>query len=117
MAVAKKGDLLKEFISEKYLQNSIIDWLNANTSGMFWQNDSVGIRGRKRCNRFRPNGVSDILGVISGQAVAIEVKSPKGKLLASQLQFSERFRRSGGEYYVIRSLEDMTELAKVAGWV
>ena len=107
----------QEFISEKFLQNSIIDWLNGNTSGMFWQNDSVGIKGRKRCNKYRPNGVADILGVLSGQAIAIEVKTPKGKLLASQIQFSENFRHAGGEYYVIRSMEDLTELAKISGWV
>lgn len=115
--MAVKKTVVQEFVSEKFLQNTIIDWLNANTSGMFWQNDSVAIRGRKRCNRYRPNGVSDILGVISGQSVAIEVKSPTGKLLQSQIEFSQRFRRAGGEYYVIRSLEDLTELAKISGWI
>lgn len=107
----------KEFISEKYLQNNAIDWLNENTSGYFWQNDSIGIKGRKRCNRFRPNGVSDILGVIDGQSIAIEVKAPKGKVLASQITFAERYRRAGGLYYIIRSLDDLTELAKVSGWI
>lgn len=107
----------QEFVSEKYLQNNCIDWLNENTRGMFWQNDSVGIKGRKRCNRFRPNGVSDILGVIDGQAIAIEVKAPKGKVLPSQIAFAERFRHAGGLYYVIRSLDDLTELAKITGWI
>lgn len=107
----------KEFVSEKYLQNNAIDWLNENTRGMFWQNDSVGIKGRKRCNRFRPNGVSDILGVIDGQAIAIEVKAPKGRVLPSQIAFAERYRRAGGLYYIIRSLDDLTELAKIAGWI
>jgi hypothetical protein len=115
--MAVKKTVVQEFISEKFLQNAIIDWLNTSTAGMFWQNDSVAIRGRKRCNRYRPNGVSDILGVISGQFIAIEVKSPTGKLLQSQIEFSQRFRRAGGEYYVIRSLEDLTELAKISGWI
>jgi len=115
--MAVKKTVAQEFVSEKFLQNTIIDWLNTNTAGMFWQNDSVGIKGRKRCNRYRPNGVSDILGCITGQSIAIEVKSPTGKLLESQLQFSQRFRRAGGEYYVIRSLEDLTELAKISGWI
>jgi hypothetical protein len=115
--MAAKKTVVQEFVSEKFLQNNILDWLNASTSGMFWQNDSVGIKGRKRCNKYRPNGVSDILGVISGQFIAIEVKSPTGKLLQSQIEFSQRFRRAGGEYYVIRSLEDLTELAKISGWI
>lgn len=108
---------VKEFVSEKFLQNQILDYLNANTDGMFWQNDSVGIKGRKRENRYRPNGVADILGVIEGHSVAIEVKSPKGKILQSQLAFSEKFRRSGGSYYVVRSFEDISELVKINGWI
>jgi hypothetical protein len=108
---------VKAFISEKYLQNNIIVWLNESTDGYFWQNDSVGIKGRKRENKFRPNGVADILGVIDGQFVAIEVKAPKGKVSKSQIEFSQRFSRSGGSYYVVRSIEDLTELAKVNGWV
>jgi len=108
---------VKEFISEKYLQNQIIEYLNVNTDGMFWQNDSIGIRGRKRENRYRPNGIADILGVIDGHAVAIEVKTPKGKILQSQIAFSEKFRRSGGSYYVVRSFEDISELVKINGWI
>lgn len=107
----------KDFISEKSLQNEIINFLNEHTSGMFWQNDSIGLKGRKRQNRYRPNGVADILGVIDGQSIAIEVKSPKGKVLKSQIEFSQRFRRSGGLYYVVRSMEDISELGKINGWI
>lgn len=109
--------LSADFVTEKYLQNNIIDFLNTNTGGMFWQNDAVGIRGRKRQNRFRPNGQADVLGVLDGHAIAIEVKTAKGKLSAGQIEFGEKFRRSGGSYYVIRSLEDLSELAKINGWV
>jgi hypothetical protein len=108
---------LKDWVSEKFLQNQIIDYLNEATQGYFWQNDSFHVAGRKRHNRFRPNGVPDILGLIDGMSIGIEVKSPKGKILQSQIEFSQRFRRSGGSYYVIRSMEDLTELCKVNGWV
>lgn len=108
---------LADWVSEKFLQNQIIDWLNANTSGYFWQNDSIGLKGRKRHNRFRPNGTPDIFGVMDGLSIGIEVKAPKGKISKSQLDFASRYKRSGGYYYVIRSMEDMTELSKVNGWV
>lgn len=108
---------VKDFVSEKFLQNQIIVYLNENTDGMFWQNDSIGIRGRKRQNRYRPNGVADVLGCIDGQAIAIEVKAPKGKILQSQIQFAERFRRAGGLYYVVYSFEDLSELVKTNGWI
>lgn len=108
---------VKDFVSEKFLQNHIIVWLNENTDGMFWQNDSIGIRGRKRQNRYRPNGIADVLGCIDGQSIAIEVKAPKGKILQSQIQFAEKFRRAGGLYYVVYSFEDISELAKENGWI
>lgn len=108
---------VKDFVTEKFLQNQIIEWLNANTDGMFWQNDSIGIRGRKRQNRYRPNGIADVLGVLDGQSIAIEVKTPKGKILQSQIVFAEKFRRSGGLYYVVRSFEDLSELVKANGWI
>lgn len=108
---------IDKWVSEKFLQNEIIDYLNQATEGYFWQNDSFALKGRKRHNRYRPNGVPDILGLIEGMSIGIEVKSPKGKILQSQIEFSQRFRRSGGSYYVIRSMEDLTELCKVNGWV
>lgn len=108
---------VKDFVNEKYLQNQIILFLNEQTDGMFWQNDSIGIRGRKRQNRYRPNGVADVLGCIDGQAIAIEVKAPKGKILPSQIQFAEKFRRAGGLYYVVYSFADLSELVKQNGWI
>ncbi len=108
---------IAEDISEKFLQNRIIEFLNGETDGLFWQNDSIGVRGRKRENRYRPNGVPDILGVLDGVAIGIEVKSPKGKMLLSQLTFSERYRTAGGLYFVIRSMDDLTEICKINGWL
>lgn len=104
-------------VSEKQLQNRIIEFLNQATKGTFWQNDSIGIRGRKRENKYRPNGVPDVLGVIAGQFVGIEVKSKTGKLLPSQIEFSARFTAAGGYYFVIKSIDDLIETCKVYGWL
>ena len=108
---------LKDWVSEKFLQNQIIEFLNSSTEGTFWQNDSIPVPGRKRHNRYRPNGVPDILGLIDGHAIGIEVKSPNGKLLKSQIEFSQRFMRAGGSYYVIRSMEDLSEVLKINAWI
>jgi len=107
---------VKEFVSEKFLQNQLIDHLNRETDGLFWQNDSIGIKGRKRQNQYRPNGVPDILGILDGQAIGIEVKAPKGKMLQSQLDFSSRMKQAGGLYFVVRSMQDLTEIMKIQGW-
>ena len=99
--------------SEKMIQNEILDFLRTREIGYFWQNDSVGIKGRKRETSYRPNGVPDILGVVSGQFVGIEVKTPKGKISVSQEVFRERFIKSGGIYILARSVFDVLEICKV----
>ncbi len=107
---------VKDFVSEKFLQNQMIEFLNEETNGLFWQNDSIGIKGRKRQNRYRPNGVPDILGCLDGRLVGIEVKAPKGKMLQSQLEFSSRLKQAGGLYFVVRSMQDLTEIMKIHGF-
>lgn len=104
-------------ISEKHLQNRIIEFLNEATNGLFWQNDSIGVRGRKRENQYRPNGVPDILGTVKGQFIGIEVKSKTGKMLPSQTEFSIRLKKAGGLYFVIKSIDDIIETCKALGWL
>lgn len=108
---------LTAVMSEKHLQNRIIEFMNEATKGLFWQNDSIGIRGRKRENKYRPNGVPDILGVVNGIFVGIEVKSKTGRMLPSQIEFSLRFKKAGGLYFVIKSMEEMIETSKALQWV
>lgn len=117
MALNVNGKTMAPHESEKHLQNRIIEFLNVATKGLFWQNDAIGVRGRKRENRYRPNGVPDVLGVIDGQFVGIEVKTKNGKLLPSQIEFSARFIEAGGLYYVTRSLTDLVEICKVSRWL
>lgn len=54
-------------------------------------------------------------GIINGQSVSILVLA-KGKMTKRQIKFSSKVYRSGGEYYCIKSLEDICEIAKVRGW-
>lgn len=95
---------------EKKLQNVIIDLLNINGVGFFWQNDSFGIKGRKRENRYRPNGVPDILGIVDGRFIAVEVKGPRGRLSDSQIKFKNAFQANGGVYILARSISDVRPL-------
>ncbi|MCS6281469.1 MAG: hypothetical protein HUM72_12625 [Dolichospermum sp.] len=68
-------------ISEKIIENQILTYLN-NKKIFAWKNQSTGVfdpsKGiyRKSRNPHHINGVSDILGVIDGHFLAIEVKKP-----------------------------------------
>lgn len=102
---------------EVELKAIVFEFLWSLPNSIFWQNDSLGItKGRKRENRYRPSGIPDILGCVSGQFVGIELKVGNNKLLKSQLKFSSELMQCGGYYYTVRSIVDIQEIAKINGW-
>ncbi len=63
-----------------------------------------GIKGRTSPSK----GVLDIIAAYKGRAIAIEVKTPSGRLEESQKEFIEGWtRRGGGVALVARSLDDV----------
>ena len=54
-------------------------------------------------------GTADLLGVISGYAVAIEVKAGKDRQSESQKNFQECWERAGGVYLICRSVKETME--------
>ena len=101
-------------MTEKEIENEILDYLNLRTRGFFWKNQSVGIYDprkkvfRKTRNRHHVRGVSDIIGVFpSGQFVAIEVKTKKGRVSQHQKFFLDNINYMGGIAFVARSLDDV----------
>lgn len=56
-------------------------------------------------------GVADFLAFTAdGCKVAIELKDSKGVQSADQIKFQKRWERTGGTYYVVRTLEDFTNI-------
>ena len=101
-------------VKEKVIENEIMNFLRAN--GIFcWKNDSVGIFDpvkkvyRSNQNQNRIKGVSDILGIIDGKFVAIEVKSETGKLRPEQKVFIQEIVSNGGVAFVARSLKEAAQ--------
>jgi hypothetical protein len=55
-------------------------------------------------------GTPDILGITKdGKALAVEAKSAKGRMSASQEQFRAAWVARGGVYVIARGLEDLEE--------
>ncbi len=64
---------------------------------------------------FRPNsmaGFADILAMFQGTAVALEVKTNKGRQTEKQKEFQKEFERGGGVYYIVRNVEQVHEIMK-----
>lgn len=55
-------------------------------------------------------GVPDIICIINGQFVGIEVKAGKDRISSDQLLFKKRCERNGGKYLVARSVADVDKL-------
>lgn len=64
---------------------------------------------RSNNNPHKLKGVSDILGIIEGRFLAIEVKSPVGRLSQDQKVFLRRTLDEGGLGFVARSTEQVAE--------
>ncbi|UOF78876.1 hypothetical protein [Caudoviricetes sp.] len=52
-------------------------------------------------------GVPDIICIIAGQFVGIEIKAGKDRISADQLLFKKRCERHGGRYFVVHEIEDV----------
>lgn len=55
----------------------------------------------------QPRGVSDIVGILYGLMLAIEVKKPGGKLSDYQERFLENVNKRGGIAFVAFSVDDV----------
>lgn len=65
---------------------------------------------------FSRAGVPDIIACLKGLFVAIEVKSEKGKLSELQEINIQQIREAGGIAMVARSVEEVEENLKLAGF-
>lgn len=60
-------------------------------------------------------GIPDIICIVKGQYVGIEVKTPKGKMSEHQLKWQARIKDNGGRYILARSVDDVIEAFRQTG--
>ena len=106
----KEGDLVRVIL--QYLALIHVPAWRSNTGAV-----STVYKGRKRFIRFGFPGVSDILGIVppSGRLLALEVKSPTGRVTEAQLRFLQQVNAAGGLGFVARSLAAVEERLGPAG--
>lgn len=102
-------------MKEKEIENNILEYLSYLPNCKYWKNQSAGVydsaRGayRKSFNKFHINGVADILGIMKGKFICIEVKGPKGRLSPSQKTFLKEVSDLGAIAFVARSVDEVKD--------
>lgn len=96
--------------TEHEIQKSILDYLAA--SRIFHYRNNTGAfkseyKGRKRFIQFGAKGSPDIIAVINGIYVGIEVKDHKGSQNVNQINFQKDLENAGGKYILARSVDDV----------
>lgn len=100
-------------ITEKQIENSILEYLETRRDCIAWKNQSVGVydpkrnKFRKSKNRFHKNGVSDIICMMKdGFVLFLEVKTQKGRQTEDQKKFEQNCDSMNQFYRVVRSIEE-----------
>ena len=95
--------------SEKDIQRAILDWLAVHRIFHYRQNTGGFRDSQNHFYRFGHVGAPDIVAVVDGRYVGIEVKGPKGRQREEQKQFQQDLERAGGVYVLARGLEEVEE--------
>jgi Holliday junction resolvase len=82
---------------EAELQKQIIDLLRLYSVFSYRQNT-----GRRGGVSYGKKGAPDIVAVIGGRYVGIEVKAPDGVVSPDQYLFAEQLEKAGGLYMIAR---------------
>jgi hypothetical protein len=104
----RKKSILKA--TEHSTQSAILDYLTL--VGVFHYRNNSGAmageyKGKKWFMRFGAVGSPDIVAVVDGRYIGIEVKGTGGKQSEAQKQFQEKLEKAGGRYILAYSLEDI----------
>lgn len=96
---------------EKIIENQILNYL-LSKKVFCWKVKTTASydprRGRfLKTSSLYKKGVADILGIFKGKPLAIEVKTPTGRLSPEQRDFLTEFREQGGIAFIARSVDDI----------
>ena len=101
--------------SEAQIQAAIVDWLRRVMRCEVFHIPNGGARDKREAAKLKwqgvQAGVSDLCVLWNEQgeprACFIEVKTAKGRLSESQIEWRERVKALGHDYIVARSLDDV----------
>lgn len=99
---------------ETSIQSAICEYL-ARRKHMFWRSNNMPRFDMKRKIFFKMpsyglKGVPDIIVIHDGYFIGLEVKRKGTKQSTDQKEFERRCKEAGGEYRVVRSIDDVQEI-------
>src|SRR5690606_35669338 len=95
------------------IQTAICDYL-AFQKHFFWRQNVIPAMNAngtmRRLPKYVKTGVPDIIVVKDGFFIGLEVKRKGGVQSANQKEFEKGIKEAGGEYYVVRSIDDVKNI-------
>lgn len=89
-----------------------LGWLVVRiNSGAYNQEDKRYIRFYTIMNTGKSSGLPDLMAMKNGRTLLLEVKTPKGRLRASQIEFAGVSKAHGNEVHIVRSAQEAISLA------
>lgn len=107
----------KELVmSEREIQRNILDYLqileNQGKCYCFRAGSGAIKTDQGRFFKTGKAGCPDIICAFSGKFIGLEVKKESGRQSPIQCETEEKIRRAGGEYHLVRSLDEVAEIIK-----
>lgn len=101
-------------MKEVNVQNSICEYLSYKKH-FFWRNNNMAVfdptrKSYRALPKYAKKGVPDIIVIKDGFFIGLEVKRAKTYQRKEQKQFEKEVKEAGGEYYVVRSINDVQEI-------
>jgi len=96
----KRKYRLKIKVSENDIKKQCKDYLSLKGYFHFYMLAGMGAY----------KGIPDIIAIKNNRVLFLEIKRPGGKQSEHQQQFQLDIEGQGGEYYVIKSLEDLIKI-------
>lgn len=92
---------------ESEIQKAILDYLTLRRVFHYRNNSGAFVDANKHFYRFGALGSPDIVAVMKGQYVGIEVKRQGGKQSDGQKEFQQQLEAAGGLYILAMSIDDV----------
>lgn len=100
-------------MTEQEIKKSIMDYLNLRADIYFFRLGSGLIRTEQgRYFKTGARGCPDIVVLKKGRFIGLEVKNDKGKQSEDQQTTENKIKQCGGEYYLVRSIDDVIDALK-----
>jgi hypothetical protein len=98
-------------LTEAQIEQAVCQWLHFKKYFVFKLKDQTAYRDGKRHKTlpFQINGVADLCAIKNGETFWIEIKTPTGTQSQAQKVFQKNIEMQGGNYWLIRSLDELKE--------